>query len=137
MATGILIVRTRAGRGAVPVVGASVDIFSPDTDSPIASVRTDLSGSTDEIPLFAPDRGDMSNSLAPPFANYRVDIRHPDYRPVTVRDAAVFADITTVLPVTMVPPRSLDELNKPIIISATETGPNGSSPIGSEVTQHA
>lgn len=133
MATGILIVRTRAGRGAVPVVGAVVEIFAPDTDSPIASVRTDLSGSTDEIPLPAPDRTDMSNTLAPPFTQYRVDIDHPDYRPVTVRDVAVFSDITTVLPVTMVPPRSLEELNKRIYISSAETGPNGSSPIGSEV----
>lgn len=133
MATGILIVRTRAGRGAVPVVGAVVNIFASDSDSPVASVRTDLSGSTDEIPLPAPDRGDMSNSLSPPFTNYRVDIDHPDYRPVTVRGVSVFSDITTVLPVSMVPPRSLEELNKRIIIDSTETGPTGSSPIGSEV----
>ena len=130
--TGKLIVQARAGRGAVPVVGAVVTVYCPDSQEPCLSVRTDMSGSTEELILPAPNRDGMSNEQAPPYTAYKVDIDHPDYRPVTVLDVAVFSGITTRLPVTMIPPRSLAELNKRVIITTPETGPTGSSSIGGE-----
>lgn len=122
-----LIVQTRAARGAVPVAGAQITVFCADNDqTPCASVRTDSSGSTAPIALEAPALTEHDAETAPPFASYRVSIDHPDYRPVTVLDVAIFADLTTVLPVAMIPPRSIEELRKSIIIDSTEKGPSGS-----------
>ena len=45
---------------------------------------------------------------------------------MTVQDVDIFADLTTVLPVAMIPPRSIEELRKSIIIDSTEKGPSGS-----------
>ena len=127
MLTGTLIVQTRAARGAVPVAGALVTIFCPDNDqTPCVSIRTDSSGATAPIALEAPSLADQDAETAPPYASYRVNIDHPDYRPVTVLDTAIFSGITTVLPVAMIPPRSVDELRKTIVINSTETGPSGS-----------
>lgn len=129
MATGKLIVQTRAARGAMPVVGAAVTIFCPDasgTPQPCVSTRTNTSGSTEAIELEAPSLENVDPDSVPPFAAYRVDIDHPDYRPVTVTDVAVFSNILTTMPVTMVPPRSIEELNKRIVIRSPETGPSGS-----------
>lgn len=129
MSTGNLIVQTRAARGAVPVVGAAVTIFCPDasgTLQPCVSVRTNTSGSTESIELEAPSLENMDSEEVPPHADYRVDIDHPDYRPVTITDVSVFSGVTTTLPVTMIPPRTLGELNKRIVIRSPETGPSGS-----------
>ncbi|MDO4173899.1 MAG: hypothetical protein Q4D42_03965 [Eubacteriales bacterium] len=129
MSTGKLVVQTRAARGAMPVAGALVTIFCPDTAGnlqPCVTTRTNTSGSTEPIELDAPSLVGVDPDSAPPFAAYRVDVDHPDYRPVTVTDVAVFSDILTTMPVTMVPPRSLQELNERIIIRSPETGPSGS-----------
>lgn len=129
MPTGNLIVQTRAARGAMPVAGASVTVYCNDEAGilrPCRTARTDLSGSTELIELEAPSLTGVSPESTPPFATYRVDIGHPDYRPVTVTDVAVFAGITTALPVNMTPPRSVAEQNQPIIINSTQTGPTGS-----------
>uniref|UniRef100_UPI00373521D8 hypothetical protein n=1 Tax=Butyricicoccus sp. TaxID=2049021 RepID=UPI00373521D8 len=67
-----------------------------------------------------------SPEAVPPFATYRVDIDHPDYRPVTVLDVAMFSGIPTTLPVVMTPPRSVEEQRKKLIINSAELGPTGS-----------
>lgn len=129
MPTGKLIVQTRAARGAVPVMGAAVTVYCPDDTNvmqPCVTVRTDTSGSTEAIELEAPSLANMDVQEVPPFASFRVDIDHPDYRPVTVTDVPVYAGITTTLPVTMIPPSSLTELNQRITIRNPKTGPTGS-----------
>ena len=127
MPTGTLIVQTRAARGAVPVAGAQITVFCAfNNQTPCVSVRTDSSGSTAPIALEAPALTKHDAETAPPFASYRVSIDHPDYRPVTVLDVAIFSDLTTVLPVAMIPPRSIEELHESIIIDSTEKGPSGS-----------
>ncbi len=127
MPTGTLIVQPRAARGAVPIAGALVTIFCQDDDqTPCVAMRTDSSGSTASISLEAPSLIDHDSEVVPPFASYRVNIDHPDYRPVSVLDVAIFSGITTFLPVAMIPPRSIDELRKTIVINSTETGPSGS-----------
>uniref|UniRef100_UPI003735B157 spore cortex-lytic protein n=1 Tax=Butyricicoccus sp. TaxID=2049021 RepID=UPI003735B157 len=108
MPTGTLIVQTRAARGALPVVGATVTVYCPDANGvlqPCITERTDMSGSTPPIELETPSLENTSPEAVPPFATYRVDIDHPDYRPVTVLDVAMFSGIPTTLPVVMTPPR--------------------------------
>ena len=129
MPTGTLIVQTRAARGALPVVGATVTVYCPDANGvlqPCITERTDMSGSTPPIQLETPSLENASPEAVPPFATYRVDIDHPDYRPVTVLDVAMFSDIPTTPPVVMVPPRSVDEQRKKLIINSAELGPTGS-----------
>ncbi len=123
MATGNLIVHTRAARGAVPVSGAAVTVYGGDE---IGIARTDQNGSTPPIELEAPSLEGVSPETVPPFAVYRVDIAHPDFRPVTVTNLAVFSGIVTSLPVDMVPPRTAAEQTQPILINSAETGPTGS-----------
>lgn len=129
MPTGKLIVQTRAARGAVPVIGAAITVYCPGENNilqPCVTVRTNTSGSTETIELDTPSLGNMDMSQVPPVASYRVDIDHPDYRPVTVTDVPVYTGITTTLPVTMIPPTSIEELNQRITIRNPKTGPTGS-----------
>lgn len=129
MPTGTLIVQTRAARGAIPVVGATVTVYCPDANGvlqPCITERTDMSGSTPPIELEAPSLENSSPYEVPPFSAYRIDIDHPDYRPVSVLNVAMFSGITTKLPVTMTPPRSVEEQRQKIIINSAEVGPTGS-----------
>lgn len=129
MPTGTLIVQTRAAQGAIPVIGAVVTVYCPDAGGvlqPCVTERTNMSGSTPPIQLEAPSLENSSPEAVPPFASYRVDIDHPDYRPVTVLDVAIFSGITTNLPVVMTPPRTVEEQRQKIIINSAETGPTGS-----------
>lgn len=129
MPIGKLIVQTRAARDAIPVIGATVTVYCPDGDNilqPCVTVRTNTSGFTEPIELEAPSLANMDMQEVPPVAFFRVDVDHPDYRPVTVTDVPVYAGITTTLPVTMIPPSSLEELNQRIIIRNPKTGPTGS-----------
>lgn len=129
MPTGNLIVQTRTARGARPVPGAAVTVFQLDENNKLRTVvteRTNMSGSTPLIPLHAPSLEDISPEAVPPFATYGVNIDHPDFRPVTVSDLSIYSGVTTSVPVSMVPPRSLAELNDRIFIQSPETGPSGS-----------
>lgn len=135
MPTGSLIVQTRAARNAMPVAGASVIVFVPDAAGdmqPMETVFTNLSGQTEKIMIAAPQTDEFSQE-APPYTAVRVEIAHPNYRPVTVLQVAVFRDITTTLPVTMIPPRSIEELNARIVIDSAETGPSGSGADSAEI----
>lgn len=129
MPTGNLIIQTRTARGARPVPGAAVTVFQLDENNKLRTVvteRTDISGSTPLIPLQTPSLEDISPEAVPPFATYGINIDHPDFRPVTVSDLSVYSGVTTSVPVSMVPPRSLAELNERIFIQSPETGPSGS-----------
>lgn len=125
---GTLIVSTRAAHGAVPVVGAAITVYCmlDGVEQPCQTVRTDISGQTAPIQLPAPSLEDADPDTPPPYTAYRVDIDHPQYRPVTVTDVALFSGVTTTLPVSMIPPRSVDELRSRIVINSSETGPTGS-----------
>lgn len=126
---GHLIVNTRAARNAVPVPGASITVYCVDDNGimrPCQQERTDLNGQTPSIRLEAPSLEGTSPNETPPFATYRVDVEHPDFRPVTATDVAIFSGVTTSLPVNMVPPRTVSEQTQHIIISAPQTGPTGS-----------
>ncbi|MDO5783945.1 MAG: hypothetical protein Q4P20_02650 [Eubacteriales bacterium] len=129
MPTGHLIVQTRTARGAQPVAGASVTVFQLDENNKLRTLtteRTNMSGSTPPITLDAPSLENVSPEAVPPFASYGVNIDHPDFRPVTVSDISIYSGVTTAVPVDMVPPRSLAELNDRIFIQSPETGPSGS-----------
>lgn len=129
MPTGNLIVQTRAARGAIPVVGAAVTVYCNDVNGlaqPCVTEKTDMSGSTPVIQLETPTLAGADATQTPPYSTYRVDIDHPDYRPITVLDVALFSGITTTLPVTMTSPLSVEEQRQKIIINSSELGPTGS-----------
>lgn len=130
MATGRLIVQTRTAGGASPVIDAAVTVYCTNEDKSLrtcATERTNLNGSTGIISLDTPSLAQADPNLAPPFATYRVDIDHPNYRPVTVLDVTLFSDITTSLPVLMLPLEAGGSGDRrEIVINSTETGPSGS-----------
>ena len=129
MSTGTLIVQTRTARGARPVAGAAVTVFEFDLNHAlkvVTNTRTNISGTTPPIPLEAPSLDGTSPEAVPPFASYGINIDHPDFRPVTVSDISIYSGVTTAVPVDMIPPRSLAELNDRIFIQSSETGPSGS-----------
>ncbi len=128
--SGFLVIRASAARDAVPVIGASVTVCPMDDGSRCIRVRTDMSGRTEQIELDAPSLDGMSPAQSPPYASYRVDIDHPEYRPVTVNNVPIFAGVTSTLPVILTPPRTVEQQTQRIIINSGETGPSGSGTEG-------
>lgn len=130
MPKGFLVIRTSAARGAVPVIGATVTVCPMDDGLNCIRVRTDLSGKTEQIELDAPSLEGISPEQSPPYASYRVDIDHPEFRPVTVNGVPIFAGVTSTLPVILTPPRTVEQQTQRIIINSGETGPSGSGTEG-------
>ena len=109
---GYLIIRATTARGAIPLEGAEVNVYtySPDTEREgggvIASRITDRSGNTSLIPLPAPPR---DNSLTPqsgkkpPYFAYTVDVRLDGYMAQQYINVPIFEGITAIQEADLIP----------------------------------
>jgi peptidoglycan hydrolase-like protein with peptidoglycan-binding domain len=82
----------------VPVQNATVSISSSATpDSPVGEFTTNASGLTEEIELPAPPV-DYSEepSAEQPYSEYTIRITAPDFVPITVQNAEIFPEITSL-----------------------------------------
>lgn len=105
-AAGTLIVSVYTAGGALPVPDAQVTIrFSEQESSGVLSVAyTDQSGNTPRIPLPAPP---AATSEAPggivPYAKYTIEVDKEGFYPRSFSEVPVFAGITSVQPVNLIP----------------------------------
>ncbi len=105
-ALGYLIVNVSTARGAIPLAGASVTVMfeEPENTSVFAVLSTDTSGKTERISLPAPERAlSESPGNIKPYASYTLKIDREGYYPVTDAGVPIFADITSIQPVEMLP----------------------------------
>ena len=109
---GYLIIRVATARGAIPLEGAEVTVFtySPDTDVPrgglIAARITDRSGSTSPIALPAPPRQSSlspQNGKTPPYYGYTVDVRLDGYTAQQYINVPIFEGITAIQEADLIP----------------------------------
>ena len=109
-AEGYLVVHVTTARGAIPLEGAAVHIRSnEDADTtPRADIlyatTTNRDGNTERIPLAAPTReSSMSPSEVPPFSTYHLEVRREGYGMQSFIALPIFAGITAVQPVDLIP----------------------------------
>ena len=107
---GYLVVHVTTARGAIPLEGAAVHIRSnEDADTtPRADIlyatTTDRDGNTERIPLAAPPRkNSMSPGDVPPYSTYHLEVRREGYGMQSFFALPIFADITAVQPVDLIP----------------------------------
>ena len=106
LGTGFLTAQVYTSRGAIPIEGASISIFTdlPEGRNLLGFRSTDLSGKTSPIPLDAPDRSlSQHPSQSKPFASYILQADHPLYYTIVVKDIQVFDGSTSVQNIEMIP----------------------------------
>ena len=105
---GYLQVNVRSASGALPVADATVTVRATE-DTPNSYFRiltTDRSGQTPRIALPAPPRA-LSQAPEPPqvlpYATYVIETRKAGYRTVENTFVPIYADVTSIQPVDLVP----------------------------------
>ncbi len=105
--TGTLRFRTYTASGALPVEGASIEVFKQINGERqvFYSLVTDISGLTAVISLPAPPKelSETPNSPVQPYAMYNADIRADGYNDVAIRDLPVFEGVLSLQSVPLVP----------------------------------
>lgn len=104
--TGYLVVNVSTARGAIPLRDAAVTVYydEPDNTGVHSVLTTDMSGKTAKIELPAPARIlSESPGNGKPFATYTVTVEKSGYYPVTNTGVPVFAGVTSIQPVEMIP----------------------------------
>ena len=103
---GYLIVNASTARGAIPLSGATVTVYydEPDNTSIATVLETDTSGKTPKIELPAPSRTlSESPGSIKPYSTYTLQIDKDGYYRITNTSVPVFAGITSIQPVEMIP----------------------------------
>ena len=116
---GTMIVRVYTAREALPVYDALV-LISRDLGGQITlhrMTRTDISGNTEEIRLPAPP-AELSEEPGntDPFAAYTIQVSKPGYYTAEYRQVPVFACITSVQPVELMPLPERESLTQEEIV---------------------
>ncbi|MBR6791471.1 MAG: hypothetical protein IKM31_11475 [Oscillospiraceae bacterium] len=104
--TASLIVRTTTAGEALPLEGTLVIISRNIGGGPTLQWMglTDISGNTVRIPLPAPDEGRSERpGEARPYASYIIQAAKNGYYTAEFRNVPVFAGVTAVQPVEMIP----------------------------------
>ena len=104
--TGNLIVRTVTAGGALPLAGANVTIMGADPQNQDVHLHflTDQSGNTTKIPLKAPEASlSQSPGRVVPYATYHLIAEKEDYFIHEALKVPVFAGITAVQTLEMIP----------------------------------
>jgi len=108
---GYLIVNVSTARGAIPLAGAAVTIMldEPENSTVFSVLTTDTAGKTDRIELPAPDRTlSEKPGNSKPYATYTLQIDKEGYYSVTNAGVPIFAGITAIQPVEMLPVAEYD-----------------------------
>ena len=102
--TGQLIVSVFTANQLYPVADAQVSVSNENSQEVLASSTTDRSGRTTVFTLPAPSASmSQEPTVAPPFAEYKVTITHPDFFEAVVENVQLFGSIITQLPVNLIP----------------------------------
>ncbi|MDM5186848.1 peptidoglycan-binding protein [Bacillus sp. DX4.1] len=104
MGLGYLKIEARTGDGALPVRGANV-VIKDSSGKIIYQLKTDESGNTEAVALYAPDKAQTlrHNNPGPYYSIYDVEIRHEKFISNVIRGVQIFDTVTSTLPVNMSP----------------------------------
>lgn len=106
LAVGYLIVNVSTARGVIPLKDASVTVSynEPEGTSVFSVMTTDMSGKTEKLELPAPSRAlSESPGNVKPYATYTITVEKDGYYPVTNAGVPIFAGVTSIQPVEMLP----------------------------------
>ncbi len=121
---GYLTVRVSTAGGAIPLVGAAVNIRGGDINSSsiIYALVTDRDGLTPTVALAAPPRSasQAPQSAVPSYAVYNVDVYADGYTPALFHNVPVFSGINSVQPAVLVP--FIENETAKRSVNITETG---------------
>lgn len=123
---GFLRIIVRTAGGALPVEGASVDVYGSDAANGntglLYSLETGIDGLTPPVELPAPPREESLTPGTPtPFARYNVEVRKEGYNSVSNLGVPVFDGIVASQPVLLLPTVRGEERSESIVESP-ETG---------------
>ena len=123
---GSLLVQTFMARETYPVIGATVSIRNQfGTNNVLYTLTTDGNGQTGYVELLGvPEDATQhpSDDLAHIFErfSYQIDITHPEYIPVICKDVPIFAGISSIQTMEMIPLSLSKEKQGPIIVEEKE-----------------
>ena len=105
MGAGTLLVQVTLANGAIPMAGASVQVFRAGSDGePIATLITDRSGRTKRITLPTPAAEySQSHSNVRPYANYDIKVELPGYYTQHLVSVPIFDQVDSIQPVDLMP----------------------------------
>ncbi len=110
MPTGMLKLQVTAADSGFPIENAKVYIKNSGSDEALYTLYTDISGITQTVELFAPDKQLSLNpdNKEQPFSLYDVEVEYQKYYTVEINGVSVFQDLTSIqninlppLPITM------------------------------------
>lgn len=113
---GYILVRAYASYALLPLEDVAITVTSPDGTA-IAMRLTDRSGLISPIEIPVPDKSESfhPDPAESPFTCVNLYARHPDYEQVEVENLQVFAGVTTVQNLEMVPLSELpDDRNRSV-----------------------
>ena len=101
---GYIIVNVSTARGAIPIEGAQVSIFSGQDSELLYVLETGRSGNTERVALAAPERENSLNpGIVPPYANYNLNVNKEGYFKNEYSSVAIFEGVTTIQNATLIP----------------------------------
>lgn len=115
--TGALTVSVFTANQLYPVVGAQVTVTEENSDEVLANSTTDRSGRTTQFVLSAPSASmSQEPTVAIPFAEYKVTVKHPDFFEAVIENVQIFGGVLTQLPVNLVPLPELSDGNNTKVV---------------------
>ena len=114
-AVGSIQVHVYTSRAQIPVPGAAVAILDQ-SGNLIAARITDESGRIKPVEIEVPDVAESldPNFVGQPFATVTIKVLHPSFEQIEVENAQVFAGVTTIQQLELVPlaayPESYDRV---------------------------
>ena len=104
--SGQLVVSVFTANQIYPVVDAQVSVEAQNGDDSdvLGTSVTDRNGRSTTFTLPAPSAAaSQEPTTLPPFAQYRVRIKHPDFFDAVIENVQIFGGVLTRLPVNLVP----------------------------------
>lgn len=106
MAEGYVITQVYTSRAIIPIMDASVSITQEKEDKRVViGVRkTNENGKTSPVTITTPNEElSLSPGLRTPFTTCDVQIEHPDFYTVFIKDVQIFANTTSIQNAELVP----------------------------------
>ena len=111
MENGTIIARVYTSEATIPVIGASVTVYSVNENNQreIDGVRTtDANGLTDAITINTPNKTESenpNNNQTAPFAICNIKVDHQRFESVLIKNVQIFSGVQTLQNVVMIPLR--------------------------------
>ena len=111
MENGTIIARVYTSEATIPIIGASVTVYSVNENNQreIVGVRTtDANGLTDAITVNTPNKAESenpNNNQTAPFAICNIKVDHPRFESVLIKNVQIFSGVQTLQNVVMIPLR--------------------------------